>query len=253
MTLRLDAEETQQARPAAAPGLELDAPSQARGRAVHGAGRGRHDPARAAALRRHRACRCSPINFGEIGFLATVEPDDDRRRHPPRAARRLRAAAPAGDRRRVRHRRADGDQRRRDPPQGRRARRRARLRARRRGGRQRPLRRARRRHAGRLDRLQPRQRRTGDGVGGGGLRRVVHRAALDHRACAGRRPRRPPARSTTARASRSTSPSTAARRARSPPGRRSTRASSNDRGTLAQLPGSSFYRRLREKFGRLAS
>ena len=26
-----------------------------------------------------------------------------------------------------------------------------------------------------------------------------------------------------------------------------------DRGTLAQLPGSSFYRRLREKFGRLAS
>jgi NAD+ kinase len=27
----------------------------------------------------------------------------------------------------------------------------------------------------------------------------------------------------------------------------------NDIGTLAQLPGSSFYRRLREKFGRLAS
>jgi NAD+ kinase len=27
----------------------------------------------------------------------------------------------------------------------------------------------------------------------------------------------------------------------------------NDVGTIAQLPGSSFYRRLREKFGRLAS
>ena len=27
----------------------------------------------------------------------------------------------------------------------------------------------------------------------------------------------------------------------------------NDIGTIAQLPGSSFYRRLREKFGRLAS
>ena len=27
----------------------------------------------------------------------------------------------------------------------------------------------------------------------------------------------------------------------------------NDVGTLAQLPGSSFYQRLREKFGRLAS
>ena len=35
--------------------------------------------------------------------------------------------------------------------------------------------------------------------------------------------------------------------------RRSTRASSSEVGTIAQLPGSSFYRRLREKFGRLAS
>ena len=40
-----------------------------------------------------------------------------------------------------------------------------------------PLRRARHRHPGGLDRLQPRQRRAGDGVGRRGLRRVVHRPA----------------------------------------------------------------------------
>ena len=40
---------------------------------------------------------------------------------------------------------------------------------------------------------------------------------------------------------------------RSRRGARSTRASSTTSGTIAQLPGSSFYRRLREKFGRLAS
>ena len=34
---------------------------------------------------------------------------------------------------------------------------------------------------GRLDRLQPRQRRAGAGLGGGGLRRLVHRAAHAHR------------------------------------------------------------------------
>ena len=39
------------------------------------------------------------INFGEIGFLATVEPRRHRGRHAPRARGRLRAAAPAGDRR----------------------------------------------------------------------------------------------------------------------------------------------------------
>ena len=35
------------------------------------------------------------INFGEIGFLATVEPQDIEDGRPPRAERRLRAAAPA--------------------------------------------------------------------------------------------------------------------------------------------------------------
>ena len=60
-------------------------------------------------------------------------------------------------------------------------------------------------------------------------------------------------RSTTARASRSTSPSTGVRRARSAPGGTIDARFVNDIGTIAQLPGSSFYRRLREKFGRLAS
>ena len=46
------------------------------------------------------------INFGEIGFLATVEPRGHRRRDPPRAERRLRAAAPAGDRARRARRQA---------------------------------------------------------------------------------------------------------------------------------------------------
>ena len=38
-----------------------------------------------------------------------------------------------------------------------------------------------------------------------------------------------------------------------PPGEYDRRALHRDVGTIAQLPGSSFYRRLREKFGRLAS
>ncbi len=59
--------------------------------------------------------------------------------------------------------------------------------------------------------------------------------------------------SATGRASRSTSPSTDGPSARS---RRSAIIDARfvkDLGTLAQLPGTSFYRRLREKFGRLAS
>ena len=52
------------------------------------------------------------------------------------------------------------------------------------------LRRARGRHAGGLDGLQPRQRRAGAGLGRGGLRRLVHRAAHAHGAGAGRRARR---------------------------------------------------------------
>ena len=45
----------------------------------------------------------------------------------------------------------------------------------------------------------------------------------------------------------------AARRARSRPGATIDARFVDEVGTIAQLPGSSFYRRLREKFGRLAS
>ncbi len=38
------------------------------------------------------------VNFGEIGFLATVEPEELEQWHRARAERRLRAAAPARDR-----------------------------------------------------------------------------------------------------------------------------------------------------------
>ena len=38
-----------------------------------------------------------------------------------------------------------------------------------------------------------------------------------------------------------------------PPGETADARFVNELGTIAQLPGSSFYRRLREKFGRLAS
>ena len=125
---------------------------------------------------------------------------------------------PAGDR--ARRAGADGHtraQRRRGAPPGRRARRRALLRGRRRGGRQRALRRPGRRDARRLDRLQPRQRRAGDGVGRGGHGRLVHRAALAQRARARDRARRRADASTTARARRSRCRSTAARSARSRP------------------------------------
>ncbi len=73
-----------------------------------------------------------------------------------------------------------------------------------------------------LHRLQPRQRRAGDGMGCGGLRRVVHRAALAHRARARGRARRPaddP--QPLARAAR--------RRRRRAPGRRDRRRAPDDR------------------------
>ena len=126
--------------------------------------------------------------------------------------------------------------------------------ARGRGDRARALRRPGRRHARGLDGLQPRQRRPGDGVGRGGLRRLVHRAALADRARAGRRAGGRARRSTTRRArSRSRCTSTAGRRASCAPGEDvHVELRAHARGTLAQLPGASFYHRLREQFGRLA-
>ena len=207
--------------------------------------------ARSSAMR-EPACPCSRSTSARSASWRRSSPTTSRR-HPPgaRAATSsccaCRGSCSSGERDR-----GDRDQRRRDPPQGRRAGRRARLRPRRRGGRKRALRRARGGDAGGVDRLQPRQRRARDGVGGGGVRGVVHRAHSMSRARAGGRARRPADDlQPLARA--------AGRGGGRAPGRRDPAGGTidasfvDDVGTLAQLPGSSFYRRLREKFGRLAS
>ncbi len=130
------------------------------------------------------------VNFGEVGFLATMDPDGIRGGpraglHPP-----LRHDGHAG-----RHAQAPGGrlgrlQRHLRPPAPGPPRRRPRLRDRRGGDRARPLRRPRGRDPGRLDGLQPRQRRPRAGLGRGGLRRLLHRAALLHCARTGSRARR---------------------------------------------------------------
>ena len=198
---------------------------------------------------RARRCRCSRVNFGEVGFLATVEPDRMREGFERALAGTLDVLQPAGDRDRRpgRARTSRSTTSRVHRKVGGRVAELV-LRGRRRGGRQRALRRAGRRHAGRLDRLQPRQRRAGDGLGRGRHGRVVHRAALAERARARDRARR-----------RADAPQQLARGARRlgrrPPGRRARAGAAlrarfaDDVATLAQMEGSSFYRRLREKFG----
>ena len=100
------------------------------------------------------------VNFGEVGFLATIEPEDlDGYGFTQAFERRLRGARAAGDHDPDRAPAAHGVQRHLVSPPRRRARRAARLRRRGRGGRIRALRRARRLHRGGLDGLQPRQRR----------------------------------------------------------------------------------------------
>ena len=70
---------------------------------------------------------------------------------------------------------------------------------------------------------------------------------------AGRRARRRPLRRQRRRAaSRSTSRSTASPSASSPAAPRWRSASATGSARLAQLPGANFYRRIRDKFGRLA-
>ena len=194
------------------------------------------------------------VNFGEIGFLATVDREAARGGNPAGIRRALRGALAAGDLAVGAAGGVAGHQRRVDAPPAGQPRRRPGLRGRRRRDRAGALRRAGRRHARRLDRLQPGQRRPGDGLGRGRLRGVVHRAALADRPGAGGRPDRRADRATTARArSRSTSPWTAARCARCRRARRSRRGSSTRRGAWPRSPGASFYHRLREKFGRLSS
>ena len=195
VTLRLDEEETRKHGLRAAPGLAVDAPAKDDVELCVVLG---GDGTILRALQRYAGTGVPvfAINFGEIGFLATVEPQDiedgirralsgdfELLRLPAIVLGEHGRAASAG---RDASRRPDGDQRRGHPSQGGRAGRRARVRARRRGGRERALRRPGGRDPGGVDRLQPGQRRAGDGVGGGGVRGVVHRPPLDDRACAGR-------------------------------------------------------------------
>ena len=217
VTLRLDAEETRKHRSAAGSRAGARRGGQAGRRAVRGARRRRHDPARAAALRGHRRAGVRdqlrrdrlPRDGRARGHRATASGVRCRASSSCCGCRRSCSSCPTGRQAAINdvaiHRKV-----------GERVAELAYC-ARRRGGRQRALRRPRRRDPGGLDRLQPRQRRARDGVGGGGLRGLLHRAALDDRARAGGRARRPSDASTTARASRSTSPSTGARSARSPP------------------------------------
>jgi hypothetical protein len=107
------------------------------------------------------------VNFGEVGFLSTVEPERMREGFARALAGTLdvlslpaiEVEGPAGTHVALNdlslHRKV--------------------------GGRKRALRRPRRRHARRLDRLQPGQRRPGDGLGRGRHGRVLHRSALAQR------------------------------------------------------------------------
>ena len=108
-------------------------------------------------------------------------------------------------------------------------------------------------HPGRVDGLQPRQRRPGAGVGRGGLRRLVHRAAHAHRAGAGGGARRH------ARGDQPLALRGGRRDHRRPPGlraraarRRCGSSSSSASRCWPRRPGASFYHRLRDKFGRLS-
>ncbi len=79
-----------------------DAPLIDRRRALHRPGRRRHDPARHCARYAGTGVPVFAVNFGEIGFLATIDPEDDRRgRFRAGVRRRLRGPHAAGDRARA--------------------------------------------------------------------------------------------------------------------------------------------------------
>ena len=145
------------------------------------------------------------FNYGAIGFLSTIERDDlDDGIGRLLEGRYEVLGMPAlsvqldGESR-------IGRQRHLAAPPHQLARRRARLLGSRRPAREGALRRARRRHAGRVDGLQPRQRRSDPRVGRGGFRGLVHRPAHPDRAGArGRARRRPEGRRTCPRARPST-------------------------------------------------
>ena len=192
------------------------------------------------------------VNYGEVGFLATIDPERARGGLRARVRGRVRHDRAADDLGRAPGRHLERAERHLRAPQGGPARRRPRVRARGRGDRPRPLRRARDRDPAGLDGLQPRQRRAGAGVGRGGLRRLVHRSALADGTSTGRR------------AGRRTDDQQRSREEpvevhvdgrptlELPPGEDIHIAFGLSHGTLAQIPGASFYHRLRERFGRLA-
>ena len=158
--------------------------------------RRRHDP---QALREYAGTGVPVfgINFGTIGFLAAVERDelDEGLRAAFAGDFEVMPLPGARDRSGRERRLALNDVSFIRRPHGRVAE--LVLPARRRGGRPRPLRRARRRHPGRIDRLQPRQLGPDPRLGRRGLRRQLHRPAHAHRARARRRPERHPAASPT--------------------------------------------------------
>ena len=234
-TLRFDADGDAQARPRGGPGLEVCATPSARRRPVHRARRRRHDPHARCGATPGPSVPSSPSTSARSASWPRSTPTACAEGFERAFSRRVRDDGAAGDHGRAPRRRLGRVQRHlRAPPAGQ-ARRRPRLRARRRGDRPRALRRARGLHAGGLDGLQPRQRRPGAGLGRGGLRRLVHRAALVHRAGAGRRAERRADDPQRARATtRSRSTSTAARAACCPPAR--TSRSSSARSYAAAGP-----------------
>ena len=231
-------EETAKLDLSPAEGFELDA-VRPRRRHLLRARRRRHDPGGAAPLTRAPACRCSGSTSARSASSrrsSAKQARDGLRaglRRRLRRARRCPASRVTG-----RHGRRDRDQRRLDAPPARQSRRLPRLLGRARRGRAGPLRRPRGRHARRLDRLQPRQRRAGDGLGRGGLRGLVHRAAFADRARARGRPGRRADGPATARPRRpSTSRSTAGRSAALDAGGELEVRFVDAQGMLAQLAG----------------
>ena len=180
--LRFDAEETRKYGLKPRDGLVLDAPlSDDVELCVSLGGDGTILRAPAPLRRDERAGLRGQLRRGRLPGHHRPRRRRSGGRVRPRAVRRLRGADAARARLGDARGPAGGDQRRRDPPPRRRARGRARLRDRRGGGGVGALRRPRALHSGGLDGLQPGQRRPGAGVGRGGLRRLVHRAALADR------------------------------------------------------------------------
>ncbi len=219
-------------------------------RPVHRPGRRR----RSSALRRYAGTGVPvfAVNYGEVGFLATIDPDglaEDFERAFSGEFGHDRAPDHLG---RPPRRHLERPQRHLRAPQGGPARRRPRLRARGGGDRPRPLRRPRGVHAARLHGLQPRQRRPRARLGRGGLRRLLHRAPLADRPRPRRRPRR---RAPINNASREEPVEVHVDRRPTlelQPGEDIHVAFGLMYGTLAQLPGASFYPPPVRRFGRLA-